>query len=93
MITKTLLPLLLATSLASCTGQSLVGKFKDLQAKGEAKAAPALAEVVDYRCTFMTEVDRAKLLAGVNGELALRGSVARAAPLDCDGDGAPDRLE
>lgn len=90
MITKTLLPILLATSLASCAGQSMVGKFKDLQSKGEDKAAPAVAEVVEYRCAFMSEQDRANLLARVNAELTARSSSARATALDCDGDGAPD---
>ena len=77
--------------LGACEGGvSLLGKFKEYQSKGETYAAKGLSEVVTYRCTTMSELERANLLDSVNNDLAAKGSLARASALDCDGDGQPD---
>ena len=78
--------------LSACGDTTLVDKFKEYQAKGEEAAAPAVSEVVAYRCNFMSTTDRRVLLAAVNSDLASKGSVNRATALDCDGDGSPDPL-
>ena len=81
-----------ALTLAACENTSLLGKFQDLQQKGETHAAKGVAEVVVYRCGTMNDARRAHLLDQVNQQLAAKGSNARAVALDCNGDGQPDPL-
>lgn len=81
---------MLGLLLSACAGSSYLQKFKDLQAQGEQRAAPALAEVVEYRCMLMTLEDRKNLHSAVNNELAIRNSTAQVVALDCNGDGSPD---
>lgn len=88
MIFKTvLLPALLLGLLTACDGGSLVAKFKDYQARGEAVAARGLAEIVVYRCSLMSAEERKNLAEALNDELA---GAHRVSALDCDADGEPD---
>ena len=88
---KWYIPVILAFGLSACEGASLLGKFQELQAKGEEKyLAPAASEVVSYRCGTMSVEQRRNLLNAINDDLAAKGSQARASSLDCDGSGTPD---
>ena len=87
---KWYIPVILAFGLSACEGASLLGKFQELQQKGESYAAQGLSEVVVYRCGTMTDEQRKHLLDEVNADLQAKGSQARASSLDCDGSGTPD---
>ena len=79
-----------AIALSACGNKSLLGKFQELQQKGETYAAKGLSETVVYRCSTMSVDQRKHLLDEVNADLQAKGSPARASSLDCDGSGTPD---
>lgn len=81
-------PLLLL--LPACEGSSLVGKFQEYRALGEDKLAPAMSEVVIFRCGSLSLQERTRLAEKINAANAAKGSAARVSALDCDGDSEPD---
>ncbi|MDJ0513096.1 MAG: hypothetical protein QNJ62_06600 [Methyloceanibacter sp.] len=84
------IPIFLALALSACGNTSLLGKFQDLQAKGEKHAAKGLSEVLVYRCGTMSVAQRQNLVNAINADLTAKGNPAQAKAADCDGDGNSD---
>lgn len=75
----------LTASIVTCTLLSSCALVERARIYG----AEAAARAVGLECA-LSETERQKNLAAINGWLLANGMTSRAVALDCDGDGAPD---